>query len=129
MDAFHFDETYLSQIPALQVLVNLGFEYKLDGVANIAWDDDALARLRVVVKFIEDAVEILDKKGVPDYLRLRVREKSGRQTETFYDHLAGMIFEVILAASAVTSPNGKCWWIQHNTVWGELFNFNNGVFS
>lgn len=27
MDAFHFDETYLSQIPALQVLVNLGFEY------------------------------------------------------------------------------------------------------
>ncbi|MBK7898550.1 MAG: type I restriction endonuclease subunit R [Azonexus sp.] len=27
MNAFHFDETYLSQIPALQVLVNLGFEY------------------------------------------------------------------------------------------------------
>jgi type I restriction enzyme R subunit len=27
IDAFHFDETYLSQIPALQVLVNLGFEY------------------------------------------------------------------------------------------------------
>ncbi|MBK8917573.1 MAG: hypothetical protein IPM73_05805 [Betaproteobacteria bacterium] len=35
-----------------------------------------------------------------------------------------MIFEVIFAASAVTSPNGQCWWIQHNTVWGELFNFN-----
>ena len=98
--------------------------YKLDGVANIAWDDDALARLRVVVKFIEDAVEILDKKGVPDYLRLRVREKSGRSAETFYDHLAGMIFEVIFAASAVTSPSSQCWWIQHNTVWGELFNFN-----
>ena len=27
MDAFRFDETYLSQIPALQMLVNLGFEY------------------------------------------------------------------------------------------------------
>lgn len=27
MDAFRFDEKYLSQIPALQVLVNLGFEY------------------------------------------------------------------------------------------------------
>lgn len=98
--------------------------YKLDGVASSSWDNDALARLRVIVKFIEDAVEILDKKGVPDYLRLRVRERSGRSAETFYDHLAGMIFEVIFAASAVTSPNGQCWWIQHNTVWGELFNFN-----
>lgn len=27
MDSFRFDEKYLSQIPALQVLVNLGFEY------------------------------------------------------------------------------------------------------
>lgn len=98
--------------------------YKLDGVASSSWDNDALARLRVIVKFIEDAVEILDKKGVPDYLRLRVRERSGQSAETFYDHLAGMIFEVIFAASAVTSPNGQCWWIQHNTVWGELFNFN-----
>lgn len=98
--------------------------YKLDGVANVAWDDDALARLRVIVKFIEDAVEILDRKGVPDYLRIRIREKGGRSAETFYDHLASMIFEVILAASAVTSPSSQCWWIQHNTVWGELFNFN-----
>jgi hypothetical protein len=98
--------------------------YKLDGVANSSWDDDALARLRVVVKFIEDAVEVLDKKGVPDSLRLRIREKSGRSAETFYDHLASMIFEVVFAASAVTSPSSQCWWIQHNTVWGELFNFN-----
>ncbi len=98
--------------------------YKLDGAANIAWDDDALARLRVVVKFIEDAVDVLDKKGCPAHLRLRIREKNGRLADTFYDHLAGMIFEVIFAASAVTSPNNQCWWIQHNTVWGELFNFN-----
>src|SRR5690606_16631851 len=27
MDSFHFDEKYLSQIPALQVLVNLGYQY------------------------------------------------------------------------------------------------------
>ncbi|HUW25756.1 MAG TPA: type I restriction endonuclease subunit R [Gallionella sp.] len=27
MDSFHFNEKYLSQIPALQVLANLGFEY------------------------------------------------------------------------------------------------------
>ena len=27
MDGFRFDEKYLSQIPALQVLVNLGYRY------------------------------------------------------------------------------------------------------
>lgn len=96
--------------------------YKLDGVASIAWDSDELARLRVIVDFIKDAVEILDKKGVPDRLVLRVKERHGRGT-TFYDYIADMIFEVIFSASAVRSPGDECWWIQHNTVWGELFNF------
>ena len=27
MDSFRFDEKYLSRIPALQVLVNLGYQY------------------------------------------------------------------------------------------------------
>lgn len=98
--------------------------YKLDGVTRVAWDDDVLSRLRVVVKFITDAVAILDEKGVPQHLQLRVREKNGEAVrENFYDHLAGMIFEVIFAASAVRSPKDQCWWVQHNSVWGELFNF------
>lgn len=97
--------------------------YKLDGVANSSWDDDIQARLRVVVKFIEDAVKILDSKGVPDDLPLRIRDKHGPILETIYDHIASLIFEVIFAASAVTKPNDHCWWIQHNSVWGKLFNF------
>ena len=98
---------------------------KLDGVASAPWDDDALARLRVVVKFIEDAVEVLDKKGVPTHLQLRIGERNGGPgRDTFYDHLAGMIFEAICAASPVTSPRDQCWWVQNNTVWSELFNFN-----
>jgi type I restriction enzyme R subunit len=36
MDAFRFDEKYLSQIPALQVLVNLGFEYLTPSESLIA---------------------------------------------------------------------------------------------
>ncbi|MDE1892480.1 MAG: hypothetical protein KGI13_08315 [Betaproteobacteria bacterium] len=99
--------------------------YKLNGVTNIAWDDDSLSRLRVVVKFIKDAVEVLNKRGEIHYLQLRVREESKLKTKTFYDHLAAMIFEVILTVFTLISPNCQCWWIQHNTVWGELFNFNN----
>lgn len=97
--------------------------YKLDGVANSSWDDDIQARLRVVVEFIEDAVKILDSKGVPDDLPLRIRDKHGPMQETIYDHIASLIFEVIFAASAVTKPRDHCWWIQHNSVWGKLFNF------
>lgn len=99
--------------------------YKLNELVHSPWDDDALARLRVIVNFIKDAVEILNKKGVPGQLQLRSRKKAGGFARAnFYDHLAGMIFEVIFSASAVRSPNGQCWWIQHNSVWGELFNFD-----
>jgi len=98
--------------------------YKLNGVADAPWDDDALARLRVVVTFIQDAIKILDKKGVPRHLQLRIHKMDGPGRKNFYDHLAGMIFEVILAASGVKFPRDHCWWVQHNSVWGELFNFN-----
>ena len=98
--------------------------YKLNGVANMAWDNDALARLHVAVDFIGDAVMILDEKGVPDQLQLRLREKMGPSRESVYDHLAGMIFKVVFAASAVTSPRWECWSVQHNTVWGDLFSLH-----
>ncbi len=52
---------------------------------------------------------------------MRIRDK--HITGSFYDHLAGMIFEVIFSASAVNSPKDQCWWIQHNAIWSELFNF------
>ncbi len=73
--------------------------YKIEGLANSAWDDDVQRRLQVVVEFIKEAIEILDKKEVPEYVQLRVREKRG--LGTFYDHLASMIFEVIVLASTV----------------------------
>lgn len=69
--------------------------YKLNGLASIPFDNDSNRRLRVVVEFIEDAVKTLDEKGVPDHIQLRVREKHGHPRETFYDHIASLIFEVI----------------------------------
>jgi len=98
--------------------------YKINGMSHSNWEDDVQARLRVVVEFVKDAVAILNAKGVPEYLQLRVREKHG--AGTFYDHLASMIFEIIFYASKVRAPDDLCWWIQHNSVWGELFNFDKG---
>jgi hypothetical protein len=88
-----------------------------------SWDTDSYRRLSVVVDFIKDAIKVLEEKGVPDHIRLRVREKNGPPRESFFDHIASMIFEVIFHASAVRSPHWECWSIQHNSVWSELFNF------
>ena len=96
--------------------------YKIDGAATSGWDDDVRSRLAVIVDFIKDTVEILDKRGSPDHVRLRIRGQRPN-LETFYDHLAHMIFEVIFSASTVRSPRDLCWYIQHNAVWMELFGF------
>lgn len=98
--------------------------YKLNGIASSAWDDDLHARLRVVVDFIKEAVGILEKKGVLANLQLRVRGKKRPGSENVYDHIANLIYELILDSSAVTSPRDLCWWIQYNALWGNLFNFD-----
>jgi len=97
--------------------------YRLNGVENSNWNDDLLARLGVIVEFIVEAVQILEKKGVPADLGRRSKGKKLHHSENIYDQIANLIFEVIFAASAVTSPRDQCWWVQHNAVWGELFNF------
>jgi len=97
---------------------------KLDGVEGIAWNDDRVARLGVVVDFIKNAVEILGQRDVPEYVQWRVSQRDASINRTFYDRIAQMIFDVIHAAAYVTSPWSLCWWIQHNSVWVELFNFD-----
>lgn len=97
--------------------------YTLNEFPN-TWDTDVFRRLQVVVEFIKDAVKILDEKEVPEHVRIRVRERHSNLRESFYDHIASMIFEVIFHASAVRSPQRGCWTIQHNSVWFELFNFH-----
>jgi hypothetical protein len=97
--------------------------YKLNGTANSSWNDDVLARLRVVVNFIKEAVDILEKKGVPDDLKRRNGRRNPQDSKSIYDYIANLIYELIFHVSWVKSPNDLCWWIQHNMLWSELFNF------
>ena len=71
--------------------------YKLDGQTSSAWEDDVLSRLRVIVDFIEKVLEILDKIAPSFTYKLRLRESGGRhpRAESFLDHLASIIFEVV----------------------------------
>lgn len=93
--------------------------YKLNAVAN-TWERDEAQCLRVVMEFIKDAVEILEEKGKPNHVRLRVREEYGHPRESLYDDIASMIFEIIFHASSVDSPEWECWTIQHNSIWSRI---------
>jgi hypothetical protein len=96
--------------------------YKINGLENVEWKSGPWGKLDAVVEFIRDAVELLDKYPVPDRLQLRNRKDArGPHLQTIYDCIAELMFEVVFAASYVTSPRWTCWSIQHNTVWTPLF--------
>lgn len=95
--------------------------YKINGMEKYVRDEDEQEKLRVVVDFIGSAISILDKKGKPSFLPLRIT--SSRRGETIYDELARVVFSVIFSAARVKSPAGLCWTIQHNYVWGEFTDF------
>lgn len=95
--------------------------YKLNGLTG-SWDTDPARRLRAVVEFLKDSIKVLEEKGVPDYVRIRVKQEFGHPHESYFDGLASLFFEVVFHASAVKSPKWECWSIQHNSLWSELFN-------
>jgi hypothetical protein len=96
--------------------------YKLDGQSN-TWDTDQSRRLKVVAKFIKTTIHILNEQGLPEYIQARIRPEIGHPTESIYDNIASLIFEVITHASSVSSPRWECWSIQHNYLWSELFSY------
>jgi hypothetical protein len=93
--------------------------HKLNGATG-DWDRPSLDKLKVVVEFFADAMEALDSIGRPDGVSLRLREVGG-PTFTIYDALADLLAEVIWNAAGVKSPVDLCWWVQHNSLWAELF--------
>ena len=93
--------------------------YKLNGVTS-TWESDTVQRLRIVMEFIGETIKIFDDLGVPSHIRLRVNKESYNHEQSFYDHIASMIFEIIFHASAVNSPLWECWTVHHNIIWGPL---------
>lgn len=95
--------------------------YKINGSDGGSWDHDTVQKLRASVDFCDEAIKILNEKGVPEGLHLRVRSGDPFHYETFYDQIADLMFEIIFTASSVKRPWDLCWTIQHNTVWGQFF--------
>lgn len=98
--------------------------YKLNETSSDFYSTDIYKRLSGSVDFVRRAIELIDQQeNLPETaLRLPTNRRYG--TETFYDHIAGLMFEIIDSASSVTAPQDKCWSIQHNAVWGQFFDLS-----
>lgn len=99
--------------------------YKLNG-SETGWDAEVLATLRVIVRFVTDTIGILNENSVPEWVKRRKLGRDRNRIKTIYDHMADLIFEIMFTASAVRTPVDFCWAVQHNSVWGEIFNFGHG---
>ncbi len=111
---------------ALGVIKEAGRElYKLDNQPTDATDREPAKRLEAAVHFISEVITFLGKQENLDVGILRAARKGhpGYRGNIF-DYIAEAMFDLVLAASAVRSPPDNAWWIQHNTVWGRLFSFN-----
>jgi hypothetical protein len=100
--------------------------YKLNNIISDDHSEDISERLSTVVYFIEDVIRLIDNQKTLPFTKLRRRKKQGnRRIYDFYDHIAELMFEIILSASSVTAPPEKCWSIHYICVWSMFFGYSN----
>lgn len=118
---FHHSHSFSLFRAFSQIERACGDLYKLNGQSE-HWEHELLARVYVIVKFIQEAVRVLDEKPIPSAAKARIGRLQGG--ESFYDYLARLIFNLVFSASAVRAPWDICWHVQHNSVWSSLFHLN-----
>lgn len=91
---------------------------------NFSADNDISKRLDEIVRFILECVKVIDEDERPNFVRLRLRGTDEHVGVSIYDRIARMVFDVMLATTAVRSPTWQSWEIQHNSVWSTLFSFD-----
>jgi hypothetical protein len=96
--------------------------YKIDGQESHYRTDES-RRLDTACRFAEDAMELLARHP-PFPTTLRFRGERHRRSKDFYDDLAEFMFEVIFAASSITSPRDTAWGVHYGTVWHQFFGFH-----
>jgi len=93
--------------------------YELNGVEGYS-ELAAFGRLTATTDFVKEAIELVEKEGYkPNTWRVGEILRSD-----VYDELARLMFDIIFAATSVTSPIWTCWSVQHNTVWDTICRLN-----
>jgi hypothetical protein len=89
----------------------------LDGKTDY-YEHPSYQRLRAVANFVSKAISLIDEHADP-----AESIKRHERWHDVYDNIADLIFEVVMAASSVKSPDWTAWAIQHNAVWGQILGF------
>jgi hypothetical protein len=97
--------------------------YKLNEITAEYYSTDIYQRLDVVVDFVRDVVDEIDKQRQPPTLDM-LRRRPDDHNKDVYDLLAHLMLKLVDAASSVSGPPEKAWAIHHNAVWGEFFSFS-----
>jgi hypothetical protein len=94
--------------------------YKLDDLPEGLEANDIRGRLRAVVHFINEAIELLDKHGVQPTVYRRHNEQHMWHKD-YYDNLADLMFEVIANAASMKAKGFKNWSVHFSTIWAQFF--------
>jgi hypothetical protein len=97
--------------------------YRLNEEPRPADADEITGRLDAAIGFINDAIDLIEKKGI-FRTRLRRHDEPYKWRDDYYDHLAHIALELIWSASRVTTKDFSTWSVQHNAVWSRLFSFH-----
>jgi len=93
--------------------------YQLSSAGSDYFYDDRTQRLRVVVKFISKAIEVIDDVKPPPRTVLRPNAQGIHRD--MYDNLADLALKMIESTSGVKLPPDSSWMLHHNLVWSEFF--------
>lgn len=120
----HFYEHSYALHRAFSVIEHCATDlYRLNEEPRPADADEITGRLNAAIDFINDAIKLLEKKGV-FHTRLRRHDEPYKWRDDYYDQLAQIALELIWSASRVTTKEFITWSVQHNSVWSQLFSFH-----
>lgn len=98
---------------------SLSDTYKLNGMTEDLFASPAYQKLELVVELVENLTKLLEKYN--DQLHFRLRKKQVSQSHDPYDLVAELMYELVQQGSQVKAPQWTAWAIQHNVIWGKLF--------
>lgn len=102
--------------------------YKLDYKPEPVDAEDIRGRLSAVVSFINDLVDLLEKREEEkkniDAWPLRRHDEPYKWRGNWYDEVANLMYEIIEHAASVKRSDFVNWEIQYVSVWSRFFNFS-----
>ncbi len=105
---------------ALDKIEQVGGEvWKLDGKTDY-YPSELYEKFDIAVKFVKDAIEILDKHSTPP---IRTKKSTEFSREDIFDQIAELIFKLTIRAAGVEKPRDTAWSVQYGAFWGTLFSF------